>query len=83
MRNAYILTAIGASTLVGFVVVKLIRKNVEHNHTLLEDAGIPDQLDDQDLAQASKADMVSEGSVYGVQYYNEVKEEEPAEEAKS
>ncbi len=76
MRSAYILSAIGVSAVVGFAVTKMIQQNAGKKHTLLEDAGIPDQLDHQDSAQLSNADMVSEGSLYGVQYYNEVKDEE-------
>src|SRR5690625_7715004 len=49
--------------------------NNEKKHSLLEDAGIPDQVDHQDLAQFENAKMVSEGSQYGVNYYNEVMEE--------
>src|SRR5690625_5924334 len=36
--------------------------NNEKKHSLLEDAGIPDQVDHQDLAQFENAKMVSEGS---------------------
>lgn len=75
MRNRYILSAIGLSAVIGFVVTKMFQRKSGKGHTLIEDAGIPDQLDHQDPAQLSKADMVSEGSVYGVQYYNEVKNE--------
>jgi len=79
MKNVYILTAVGLSALVGYVVMKKVENKNEKNHTLLEDAGIPDQVTHQDPAQLSKADMVSEGSLYGVQYYNEVAENEPTE----
>lgn len=41
----------------------------------LEDAGKPDQSSEKDLAQLENAKMVSEGSQFGVQYYNENKEE--------
>ncbi|OZU90447.1 hypothetical protein CIL03_04685 [Virgibacillus indicus] len=40
-----------------------------------EDAGKPDQSSEKDLAQLENAKMVSEGSQFGVQYYNENKEE--------
>lgn len=46
--------------------------------SVLEEAGIPDQLDRIDLAQIENAKMVSEGSQYGVNYYNEIQEEEEA-----
>lgn len=79
MKNVYILTAVGLSALAGYVVMKKVQKNNEKDHTLLEDAGIPDQVNHQDQEQLSKADMVSEGSLYGVQYYNEATENEPSE----
>ncbi|MGY0692254.1 hypothetical protein ACW2QC_05590 [Virgibacillus sp. FSP13] len=44
----------------------------------LDDAGIPDQTGNKDLAQFENAKMVSEGSQFGVNYYNEVKAEEEA-----
>lgn len=44
-------------------------------YSTLEEAGIPDQLDRIDLAQIENANMVSEGSQYGVNYYNEMQEE--------
>ena len=39
-------------------------------------AGKPDQVNDKDLANFENAKMVSEGSQFGVQYYNEKREEE-------
>lgn len=45
-------------------------------YSTLEEAGIPDQLDRVDVAQIENAKMVSEGSQYGVNYYNELQEEE-------
>lgn len=44
----------------------------EKKHSLLEDAGIPGQVDNQDLDQLENAKMVSEGSQFGVSYYNEI-----------
>ena len=52
----------------------LAKKEYEFYSTL-EEAGIPDQLDRFDLAQIENAKMVSEGSQYGVNYYNEMQEE--------
>jgi|SRR5690625_3844146 len=49
--------------------------NTKKNHSLLEDAGIPDQVGNGDHAQMENAKMVSEGSQYGVNYYNHVQEE--------
>lgn len=39
-------------------------------------AGKPDQVDNRDLADLENSKMVSEGSQFGVQYYNEKKEEQ-------
>ncbi|AIF43884.1 hypothetical protein [Virgibacillus sp. SK37] len=44
-----------------------------------EDAGVPDQSETKDLAQLENAKMVSEGSQFGVQYYNEYKKENTSE----
>lgn len=48
-------------------------------YSTLEEAGIPDQLERIDPAQIENANMVSEGSQYGVNYYNIVQEEENSE----
>lgn len=45
-------------------------------YSTIEQAGIPDQLDKDDLAQLENAKMVSEGSQYGVNYYNKQVQEE-------
>ncbi|WP_077325933.1 YtxH domain-containing protein [Virgibacillus siamensis] len=42
----------------------------------LEEAGKPDQLEENVPAQEENSKMVSEGSQFGVQYYNKAKEEE-------
>lgn len=47
--------------------------NEEAFDTTFEDAGRPDQTNNKDLAQFENAKMVSEGSQFGVNYYNEVK----------
>ncbi|MHA6251421.1 hypothetical protein [Oceanobacillus sp. CAU 1775] len=39
--------------------------------TTFEKAGKPDQLESRDIADLENAKMVSEGSQFGVQYYNE------------
>lgn len=55
---------------------KVSRESDYEHYSTLEEAGIPDQLDRLDLAQIENAKMVSEGSQYGVNYYNEKQEEE-------
>lgn len=42
----------------------------------LEKAGHPDQVPAKDEADLENAKMVSEGSQFGVQYYNEKKQEQ-------
>ncbi|SEQ62426.1 hypothetical protein SAMN05216232_2900 [Virgibacillus subterraneus] len=54
-------------------------KDTNKSNSTLEDAGIPDQTEDKDPAQLENAKMVSEGSQFGVDYYNEVKEKESEE----
>ncbi|UJL47815.1 hypothetical protein KFZ58_08180 [Virgibacillus sp. NKC19-16] len=56
-------------------VTDKFKTNKNTGNTLLEDAGIPDQSSDSGPAQRDNAKMVDEGSQFGVQYYNEVKEE--------
>ncbi|WP_164215338.1 hypothetical protein [Virgibacillus sp. YIM 98842] len=44
-----------------------------------EDAGVPDQSEGNDTAQLENSKMVSEGSQFGVQYYNKYKDDNKAE----
>lgn len=57
----------------------LLAKRENEYFSVLEEAGIPDQLSRIDLAQIENAKMVSEGSQYGVNYYNEVQDRENME----
>ncbi|QKY68923.1 hypothetical protein [Lentibacillus sp. CBA3610] len=53
-------------------------RNGENDHerdTTFEDAGAPDQAKQKDMAQLENSKMVSEGSQFGVDYYNKVKED--------
>lgn len=52
----------------------ILRKEEYKQYSTLEEAGIPDQLDRADLAQIENSKMVSEGSQYGVHYYNMLQE---------
>lgn len=81
MKKRYIATTIGIGTtgiavLTNYLLNNKKRKKHSSQHHILEEAGIPDQMDTKDLAQLENANMVSEGSQYGVNYYNEVKEAE-------
>jgi len=48
-------------------------KNSNQENRTFENAGVPDQSEDNDLSQLENSKMVSEGSQFGVQYYNEKK----------
>ncbi|GGK04259.1 hypothetical protein GCM10007063_28250 [Lentibacillus kapialis] len=48
----------------------------EHSDSTLEDAGAPDQIESKDPSQLENSKMVSEGSQFGVDYYNKVKEKD-------
>lgn len=75
MRKRYI--AAGVAGAVGATVAGYYFKNREESkkkNSPFEDAGIPDQTNKMDLAQFENAKMVSEGSQFGVNYYNEMRE---------
>lgn len=79
VKKRYVLPVIGALATFG-VGYWLKNKNSQSvsnalTHSLVN-AGIPDQVDDTDLAQLENSKMVSEGSQFGVQYFNEIAEEE-------
>lgn len=83
MRKRYIAATIGMvgmGVATNLVLQRKKRSKFTDDYSLqghiLEEAGIPDQLKNEDLAQLENANMVSEGSQYGVNYYNEVKEAE-------
>ena len=81
MKKRFVVSAIGAG-IAGFVIGKKSAQN-QGSHlnqdgldrTLLN-AGKPDQVADLELDQIENAKMVSEGSQFGVQYYNNIKAEE-------
>lgn len=81
MKKRYVIPIVGALASVGVGYVMKNRRNDDNNETTLADslvnAGKPDQLnhEDYDHAQLENAKMVSEGSQFGVQYYNEHAEE--------
>ena len=78
MKKRYIISAAGVAGAVGATIAGRYLKNKNENskvNTTFEDAGIPDQASNMDLAQFENAKMVSEGSQFGVNYYNEMKEE--------
>ncbi|WP_047981390.1 hypothetical protein [Ornithinibacillus contaminans] len=81
MKKRYIFSALGAG--VAGLVVRTIQQNKRTGHHEIEGedatfykAGKPDQVDTLEVDQLENAKMVSEGSQFGVQYYNHVTEEE-------
>lgn len=57
-------------------------KNRNAKNTTLEEAGVPDESVKKDTAQLENSKMVSEGSTFGVNYYNETKVEEEEQTTK-
>jgi hypothetical protein len=94
MKKRYIISAVGASMLgagaAGYFLMNDQQKSKikdtmkqftgkNDSGTTFERAGYPDQLDERDYADLENAKMVSEGSQFGVQYYNERQEELPVQ----
>lgn len=74
MKKRYIIPIAGALASVG-VGYMLKGRNNSSQTTLKEtltNAGKPDQVDSYEHDQLENAKMVSEGSQFGVQYYNRV-----------
>ncbi|WP_339178441.1 hypothetical protein [Oceanobacillus sp. FSL W7-1293] len=81
MKKRYVVSALGA---VGAGVAGVLltdrkkRKKIKSSLGTLrvfENAGKPDEFTEEELDQLENAKMVSEGSQFGVQYYNEKKAE--------
>jgi len=83
VKKRYVVSALGLG-----VAGYLMGTKTKKNHSSLTDsqeidedltfynAGKPDQVDDLELDQLENAKMVSEGSQFGVQYYNNIKANE-------
>lgn len=78
LKKRYVLPILGAIATVG---ARYLMKNKSQNENTspitdsLVNAGMPDQLNNQDHSQLENAKMVSEGSQFGVQYFNETAQE--------
>lgn len=79
MKKRYIVSTLGV---VGAGVAGMLlsdrknrkkEKSAEETLRVFENAGKPDESTDEELDQLENAKMVSEGSQFGVQYYNEKK----------
>ncbi|WP_100011086.1 hypothetical protein [Lentibacillus sediminis] len=60
-------------------VTDRLKNSQKNKDTTFEDAGVPDQAANNEPAQLENSKMVSEGSQFGVQYYNDHKEENTSE----
>jgi len=74
-RLLMIVSGAGALSALG-ITYFMNKQNEKYRNTPFENAGIPDQANNKDLAQLENAKMVSEGSQFGVQYYNHAKSNE-------
>src|SRR5699024_545897 len=82
LNNKY-LTAMfmGVITFIATYVI-LSRDEKEKNESFdlsMEKAGIPDQIESKEPTETENANMVSEGSKFGVQYYNHLPESKKEE----
>lgn len=77
VKKRYILPIVGAIASVGVGYMMKNKKGQEETTLIdtLTNAGMPDQVDSYDHDQLENAKMVSEGSQFGVQYFNENAEE--------
>lgn len=79
MNKGQIMVASGVGALgVAAVTYYLSKKNKQDRTSTLDYAGMPDQARESDLAQLENSKMVSEGSQFGVQYYNHLQSEHEA-----
>ncbi|SET29496.1 hypothetical protein SAMN05216389_108107 [Oceanobacillus limi] len=78
LKKGYIISALGAVGVTAGLLVgnkKKSKQSVKDDNTVdstLYNAGIPDQISSENEAQLDNAKMVSEGSQYGVQYFNDI-----------
>ncbi|WP_152658355.1 hypothetical protein [Oceanobacillus sp. CFH 90083] len=81
MKKRYVVSALGAfGAGVAGILLSDRKKRKKLKSTLgtlrvFENAGKPDEFTEKELDQLENAKMVSEGSQFGVQYYNEKKDE--------
>jgi hypothetical protein len=83
LKKRYIASALGVG-IAGYVLRSTKKRKNDINSSnrefqedaTLYNAGKPDQVDELEIDQLENAKMVSEGSQFGVQYYNHVKENE-------
>lgn len=76
-QNNWLITiAMVGAVFLSYYIIKRQKKSGETSFVrTLVNAGVPDQVDDFETDQLENAKMVSEGSQYGVQYFNHAMEE--------
>lgn len=75
MNKKLVLIASGIGALSGGLATLALNKKTKNSNLTIEKAGNPDQIESKALAELENSKMVSEGSQFGVQYYNELKAE--------
>lgn len=79
MKKVFVYT-IGSAVLAGVTGILYARRQKSANEafkaTSIEQAGIPDQIYEHEIPQLENAKKVSEGSRFGVQYYNKARDEQ-------
>lgn len=93
LKNKFLISS--TSALAGMAIGYMIKstmnngngQNDEDNQyyldQFLENAGKPDEIDSIERDQLENAKMVSEGSQFGVQYYNELRESNAYDESET
>ncbi len=82
MKKRYMIPVVGAvaSAGIGYLLMKTGKSDERTTFVdTLAQAGMPDQLNADDNDQLENAKMVSEGSQFGVQYFNQSLEDEMKE----
>lgn len=78
MKKRYVISALGAVTSAGLGYLLLKNTKVKNKTTYIRtlvNAGMPDQLNAEETDQLENAKMVSEGSQFGVHYFNQTIED--------
>lgn len=84
MKNKFLISS--TSALAGVAVGYMLKRTVDNLNQVdtdspyyfdqnVDNAGKPDEIDSIERDQLENAKMVSEGSQFGVQYYNELRDD--------
>lgn len=79
MKKRYIISLISIFGVIGICLKRFLPERLSNKDNFalsIEKAGIPDQMDIKTETQLENSKMVSEGSQFGVQYFNEIAEEQ-------